>query len=130
MAFVDFKDGAALAPPALITRTAATFDTRFNALERRVIELAREDGLATLEPRGKRSWLARLILGPVPPSPVLANERLEALRRLAVRAWHEGYLVPVSALHEAKAAGFSEAEVGAVLDMVARLREPVRRLAA
>jgi hypothetical protein len=139
MAFIDFKNGLdfndgalrALPAPTLIGLAETTIVVEpLDALERRIVELARTDKLASLRPQRKRSWLAKLIFGPTPPSPMLANERLEALRRLAVRTWHDGYLVPVSALKEAKAAGFTEIQVGAVIDMIARLREPFRRLAA
>lgn len=99
-------------------------------LERRVVMLAREDGIETLRPYRKRSWLGRLILGPDQPSPVLANARLEALRRLAVQGWHHGYTLPVSALREARQAGYDESQIGAVIDMIGRSRPPVRRLAA
>jgi len=134
MAFIDFKDGAlhALPAPALarLGEVVARPLDLLNDLERRIVQLARGDGLVSLRPRRKRSWLAQLVLGPQAPSPVLANERLEALRRLAVLTWHHGYQLPVSALREAQQAGYSEAQVGAVIDMVARLREPFRRLAA
>lgn len=135
MAFIDFKDGALQAisglaeapfPAGAIAGTAQAL----TLLERRVVELARGDGLATLRPHRKRHWLAKLVFGPQPPSPVLANERLEALRRLAVQAWHHGYQLPASALKEAHGAGFDETQISAALDMVARLREPFRRLAA
>lgn len=109
--------------PFIVTQPLST-------LERRVVMLAREDKIETLRPYRKRSWLARMILGPAQPSPVLANERLEALRRLAVQTWHNGYTLPVSALREAKENGFSEAQIGAVIDMIGRERPAVRRLAA
>lgn len=151
MAFIDFADAALHAPS--ITQQAMLFpspvtsvpvedaplpmlqaeilpaqaDLTLSALERRVVELARHDGLETLQPQRKRSWFGRLILGPLPPSPVLANERLEALRRLAVQAWHKGYTLPVSALREARLAGFSEVQVGAVVDAIGRAR-PVFRV--
>jgi hypothetical protein len=133
MAFIDFRDDAALAAPTLSLAALAPATRRaepLSVLERRVIELAREDRLASLRPVRKRSWLARLVFGPQPPSPMLANERLEALRRLAVVAWHHGYQLPASALREAQAAGYSEAQAGAVVDLIARLRAPVRRLVA
>lgn len=133
MAFIDFRDDAAHAAPTLTLAAVAPalrHAEPLTALERRVIEVAREDRLASLRPVRKRSWLARLVFGPQPPSPMLANERLEALRRLAVVAWHHGYQLPASALREAQAAGYSEAQTGAVVDLVARLRAPVRRLAA
>ncbi|MBT0670042.1 hypothetical protein HT136_16880 [Novosphingobium profundi] len=91
-------------------------------IERRVVAIAREDGLDSLRTPRKRGWLARLVLGPTPPSRQLANERLEALRRLAVQAWHKGHLLPVSALREASHAGFSEDQVGAVIDTIGRAR--------
>ncbi len=131
MAFIDFRDDAT--SPNTFLAPAADMPVRFeplSMLERRVVELAREDRLTSLHPVRPRSWLGRLVFGPQPPSPRLANERLEALRRLAVVAWHEGYQLPASALREAQAAGFSEAQTGAVVDLVARLRAPVRRLAA
>jgi hypothetical protein len=128
MAFIDFRDDTAHALPRLQLKTARVAE--LSVLERRVIELSREDTLATLRPVRRRSWLARLLFGPQPPSPMLANERLEALRRLAVMAWHHGYQLPASSLREAQEAGYSEAQTGAVVDLVARLRAPVRRLAA
>jgi len=138
MAFIDFKEDALQvltpsAPAPALSRIGdalvqKTYD--LSELERRVIELARTDGLVSLRPRRKRSWLAQLILGPQAPSPVLANERLEGLRRLAVQVWHHGYQVPVSVLKEANASGWSEAQIGAVIDAIGRLRAPFRRLAA
>lgn len=133
MAFIDFRDAA---PRALTASTFRPFDPVFDradtltAIERRVVELARGDGLDTLRPPRKRGWLARLVLGATPASPRLANEKLEALRRLAVRAWHQGYTLPVSALEEAQAAGYSENQIGAVIDTVGRSRAPFRRIAA
>ncbi|MCT2401521.1 hypothetical protein [Novosphingobium mangrovi (ex Huang et al. 2023)] len=135
MAFIDFKDAEPGTPLASVASMAAEHRASpivdaLTALERRVIELAREDDLETLRPPRTRGWFARLILGPMPASPMLANERLESLRRLAVQAWHHGYNLPVSAQEEALAAGFSEHQVGAVLDTIGRLRAPFRRLSA
>ena len=49
---------------------------------------------------------------------MLANERLEALRRLAVEVRHYGWHVRSSAIAAAKAAGFSEAQIGRVIDSI------------
>lgn len=134
MAFIDFTDAAhqVLAPTiqARSVRISAEPVQVLSTLEQRIVALARGDGLETLRPQRKRGWLARLILGPTPPSAMLANEQLEALRRLAVRTWHHGYTLPVSALKEASAAGHSEAKIGAVIDIIGRSRAPFRRLAA
>ncbi len=132
MAFLDCRDGThASAPPSLHTPSLHTarpeaaapeLRHRFTPHEQRVLALARLDGPETLlEPR-QRGWLARFVLGPTPPSPRLANPRLEALRRLAVQAWDKGYLVPASALKDACKAGFSEDQVGALLDTIGRAR--------
>lgn len=135
MAFIDFSDAK---HPARNDRSvdpsAAVQSFRQNASltlqERRVIELARNDSLKSLRAPRKRGWFARLILGPQPASSMLANERLEALRRLAVHTWHKGYQLPASALKEAQAAGFSEDEIGAVVDIIGRIRAPFQRIAA
>ncbi|MYL99325.1 hypothetical protein GR702_16275 [Novosphingobium sp. FGD1] len=136
MAFIDFTDATIQAPSPVMSNAMAPADARaevrhgLTLLEQRVVALARGDGLDTLRPQRKRGWLARLILGPTPPSAMLANEELEALRRLAVHAWHKGYTLPASALKEARAAGHSEAKIGAVIDIIGRSRVPFRRLAA
>lgn len=138
MAFIDFTDAALQALPAfrIVTETApvaapvAAANEPLSRFERRIVELAREDGLDTLKPQRKRGWFARLIFGPQPPSPMLANEQLEALRRLAVQAWHHGYTLPASVMKEARVAGHSEAKIGAVIDFIGRSRAPFRRLAA
>jgi hypothetical protein len=134
MAFIDFTEAANHTLPAAISTKSASIMIEaagaLSTLEQRVVALARADGLATLRPQRKRGWFARLVLGPTPPSAMLANEQLEALRRLAVRTWHHGYTLPVSALKEARAAGHSEAKIGAVIDIIGRSRAPFRRLAA
>jgi alkylhydroperoxidase family enzyme len=145
MAFIEFADAAPAglpiahsalfavprgAPRSIEKPVEVDAAEPLSSLERRVVVLAREDGIETLRPYRPRSWLARFLLGPAQPSPVLANERLEALRRLAVQAWHHGYTVPVSAMREARQAGFDEVQIGAVMDMIGRARPAVRRLAA
>ncbi|MEW9854555.1 hypothetical protein [Novosphingobium sp. M1R2S20] len=133
MAFIDFRDDAPPACPAFAlapSQSVALAAQTLTELERRVIDLARGDGLSSLRAQRKRSWLVRLILGPQPPSPVLANERLEALRRLAVQAWHHGYQLPASALKEAQEAGYTDTQIGAAVDLIVRLRQPTRRSAA
>lgn len=130
MAFIDFADPAARLAPNTATAAIAAPQLLLSALEQSVIHLARADGLDTLRPPRKRGRLARLILGPPPPSAMLASKELEALRRLAVHAWHKGYTLPASALNEARAAGHSDFKIGAVIDLIGRSRPPFRRLAA
>jgi hypothetical protein len=128
MAFIDFRaiEGTALEmrPAALpaLTAHASTEAEDLSPFEWRVVQLAKEDGRDTLVPRRKRGWFGRLIFGPQPPSRELANERLEALRRLAVHAWHDGYLVPVSAIKDAVRMGYTELQAGRVIDSIVEQR--------
>jgi hypothetical protein len=48
----------------------------------------------------------------------LANGRLEALRRLAVESRHRGWQLRPSAITKARAAGFSDAQIGRVIDTI------------
>jgi hypothetical protein len=136
MAFIDFTQHAVPAlhhvtrDPALLPCVFAIVEDEareFSADERRILELARDDGLDTLRPHRPRTKLGRLLFGPTPPSRALANERLEALRRLAVEARHQGWLVSVNTIRAARNAGFTTAQIGGVVDSIRRVRAPVRR---
>ena len=78
----------------------------FAELEWSVIQLARVDGLSTLREPGRLgrffNWLAGLR-----GNPKLANQRLEALRRIAVLSWHYGFSVPGDDVADFIAAGFT-----------------------
>ena len=86
-----------------------------------VVEFARNDGLWSLNPDGFVQKLIRTLFGVRPPQP-LANERLEALRRFAVIAWHKGTVGAAGHARDLIAAGFSSTAVRQVLDYVARRR--------
>lgn len=129
MAFIDFSETASLShQPALqLAWLPVAHVSDLNPIEQRVLALSHEDGLETLKPRVKRSWLGRLLFGPEPPSRALANERLEALRRLAVEARHHGWRVRSSAIAAAKAAGFTETQIDRVIDTIGRGSTPALR---
>lgn len=78
----------------------------FSRLEWSVIRLARVDGLSTLREPGRWgrfvNWLTNR-----QGLPSLANERLEALRRMAVLSWHYGFTVPGDDVATFLSAGFS-----------------------
>lgn len=115
MAFMDFAQPLA---GALIVARPSTAETAEQAvlslLEWQVVALARADRLSTLREPGRWSRLSALIFGPR-SSPVLASERLEALRRLSVEAWHRGYAVTPSALADARRAGFTSDQLELLL---------------
>ena len=97
-----------------------------SALERRVVEIARTDALDTLKPRRRHGWFVRLFMGRERASPALANETLEAIRRLAVTAWHREANPPVRAIgearaiSEARAAGLSRDQIDEILAIIRR----------
>ena len=62
-----------------------------------MVSLARRDRLSSLRQPGRISVAMGVLFGKR-PNPRLADPKLEALRRLAVHAWHQGFAVPVSAV--------------------------------
>ncbi|HEU4498230.1 MAG TPA: hypothetical protein VFR60_02730 [Sphingomicrobium sp.] len=78
----------------------------FNPLEWSVIRLARTDSISTLRPAGRVRRFWNWLMGRT-GSPLLANERLEALRRMAVLSWHYGFTVPGDDVASFLSAGFS-----------------------
>ncbi|MDF0540727.1 hypothetical protein PX699_00090 [Sphingobium sp. H39-3-25] len=131
MAFIDFSQPAAgpaiTANPSLATgkhkgawqdfgadTEAASAQAAFDDLEWQVVALARRDRLSSLRGPSRWSRLVDIIFGQR-PNAALADGRLEALRRLAVEAWHHGYAVRPSALSAFEAAGFSIAQLELLL---------------
>ena len=122
MAYRDFADTGDIAASRIESESALAGEPiRLGSDEWSVVEFAKNDGLWSLNPDGFPQRLARLLFGVAPPQP-LANERLEALRRLAVAAWHRR--VDPALVAAVRAAGFTCAEVGAVLNQIARQLKP------
>ena len=104
LARIDFDTATPVAPaPAMATVFAPVAD--FTPLEWSVIRLARVDRLWTIRKAGpfRRMW--NMLAGR--NNPALANERLEALRRIAVLSWHYGFTVPGNDVADFIAAGFT-----------------------
>jgi len=126
MAYLNFSEiqGAPVSPETapqaseLIDAPMATL----GALEWSVVAIARKDGLATLSEPSRISIALGTLFGRSRPSPRLADERLEALRRLAVLAWHYGYTIPTEELRAFVAAGFSLDQYELVQDSIGRAR--------
>jgi hypothetical protein len=90
----------------------------FSALEWTVIALARRDALSSLSTPGPIARALGSLFG-LERRSILADPRLEALRRLAVHAWHKGYTLPVSEVKRFLSAGFSSAQLESLLASVA-----------
>ena len=99
--------GAAEVQPLAFTVAPARKIQRpsFSALEWSIIRLAQIDGLWTIRPLGllRRAWNWLSGRG----NPALANERLEALRRISVLSWHFGYIIGGDDLVDFLSAGFT-----------------------
>lgn len=115
MAFIDFSQPLAARDGglAISQEPAATFDP----LEWQIVALTAGESLSSLREPGRLSRLRDLIFGKR-QSPILANERLEALRRLAVEARYRGYAVSLSALAAFRKAGFSKAQLELLLTTI------------
>lgn len=126
MAFLDFA-GPLAGPECTIgaARTAAALPTGFTPQEWQIVSLARHDGLRSLRGPGRFARLHRWIFGEAPTF-ALASVRLEALRRLAVEAWHKGYAVSLSALDAFRAAGFSAAQLELLLGAISVGRQALQ----
>lgn len=130
MAYMDFRGFDGLAPvqtqasgpvadPVCVTE-------RLSALEWLVVSLARRDSLASLSRPGRLSTAMRMLFNQ--PNPRLADERLEALRRMAVLTWHHGYTVASREVRAFVAAGFTLGQYELMVDSigVAKTSRPTR----
>lgn len=99
--------GAARRSTLLVrTQTDSEGGSGFTPLQWRVIELTREDSVASLREETKFGKFLRLIFGWGAKRP-LADAKLEALRRMAVMSWHHGYNVDGGNIEAFLASGYS-----------------------
>jgi hypothetical protein len=131
MAYLDFRTAelSGSIGSALLRRTAVLPEpgvATFTALEWLVIAVAERDRLSSLRQPGRLAVALGRLFGSS-ETPRLADPRLEALRRLAVIAWHRGFDVPQSELAAFHAAGFSVAQAEMLLQNVLSRRANRRR---
>jgi hypothetical protein len=119
LAKIETEKAAPIALPGIPANDTAKPD--FSRLEWSVIRLSRVDGLSTLREPGRLRRFFNWLMGRT-GSPVLANERLEALRRMAVLSWHYGFTVPGDDVANFLSQGFSpdqyELMVGSISDAI------------
>jgi len=142
MAFLAFAEpgnagyaraSAPVRPPVEYVATVAPVTTDLGEvrpvlteLERSVIGIARQDGMATLRQPGRLSRWLGLVFG-VRISPQLADPKLEALRRIAVLSWKRGYSIASAEVKAFVAAGYSPAFYELVVDTIASARQAEAR---
>lgn len=125
MAFIDFQEMPATGPAARLRPIQAKHvetpppapELRFDQLERQVLLLARRDGAWSLGSRGGGlDVLLKRLFGAARPN-VLADPRLEALRRFAVTARVGGIAAVQREAAAFLAGGFTAEQRDAVLDL-------------
>ncbi|WP_404334511.1 hypothetical protein AB2M62_13465 [Sphingomonas sp. MMS12-HWE2-04] len=121
MAYLNFSplQGSPVAPPMDLAERPRT---GFSALEWQVVAIAQGDRIGSLSAPGKLSVALGMIFGGQRPNPKLADPRLEALRRIAVLAWHKGYTLPLSEIRAFHAAGFTPEQYETLLASISRGR--------
>ena len=110
-------------PDASLVETPAAEPTepQLSALEWSVVAVARNDSLASLREPGRLGMAMAALFG-TRQNPKLTDPRLEALRRVAVLAWHHGYTLPVSEIKAFMKAGFSADQFETLLASISRGR--------
>ncbi|HVJ00202.1 MAG TPA: hypothetical protein VM657_14170 [Sphingomonas sp.] len=129
MAYVNFAEPheAALANP-IAAPVADAVPARLSPLEWSVVALAQTERLSSINRPGRvASAMAKLFGGR--RNPDLADPRLEALRRLAVLAWHRGYAIATAEIRAFKEAGFTMAQYELVLASISRGRDRLNQRA-
>lgn len=126
LARIEPQDSQPIALPALVR--PARLKPDFSPLEWSVIRLARIDRLWTIREPGRldRLWNWLLARG----NPALANEKLEALRRMAVLTWHYGFTVPGEDVRNFLSAGFSADQYELMAGCINSALSAPRRIAA
>lgn len=94
---------------------------RLTALEWSVVAMAEQDRISSIREPGRFASALSSLFG-VRRANRLANDRLEALRRIAVLAWHHHWNVPKSELHEFLGAGFSLDQYELIQTSIGRAR--------
>lgn len=99
---------------------------RLSALEWSVVALAERDGLSSIREPSRFITALGSLFGLKRPNR-LANERLEALRRIAILAWHHRWNVPKSELASFFEAGFTADQYELIQNSIGQARSARRR---
>ena len=126
MAYLNFAEAGASVGGTTSEPTSARPSPSLSPLEWSVVALARRDSLSSLREPGRLSKALGAIFGNR-KNPRLADGRLEALRRIAVLAWRNGYSIPSHELRAFLEAGFSEEQYELVQKSIARGRGAMNR---
>ena len=104
-----------------------TSNERLSALEWSVVAIARKDGRASLNRPGRMAIAMRALFRQ--HNPRLADDRLEALRRMAVLTWRDGYTVASREVRAFLDAGFTAGQYELMVDSIQAAKASTRRIA-
>lgn len=129
MAYVNFAEiqGGADGAAGIYGEAPPAHRTGFSALEWQVVALAERDPLSTLATPGRLTVALDAVFGFKRANPELSNPALEALRRIAVLAWHRGFVLPNSEINAFLAAGYSEEQLETLIDSISAGRAARKR---
>lgn len=127
MAYLNFAEPQEAAfATRIVTPVADAVPARLSPLEWSVVALAQTERLSSINAPGRIAVAMGKLFGSR-RNPLLADSRLEALRRLAVIAWHRGYAIHSSEIYAFKEAGFSMAQYELVLASISRGRDAINQ---
>lgn len=123
MAYVNFTELHETAPTLTAPRAVVQPEKpALSPLEWSVVALAQKDRLSSIDRPGPIALAMGRLFGSRRGTD-LADPRLEALRRLAVIAWHRGYAIATAEIRKFLEAGFSMAQYELVLASISRGRD-------
>ena len=105
---------------------SAVAQARLSALEWSVVAMAERDGLSSIREPGRLASALAGLFGISRPNR-LANERLEALRRIAIFAWNSGWNVPKKEVSDFLKAGFTTDQFELLQRSIGEARRDRRR---
>ena len=114
---------------AAMVGAARSLPARLSALEWSVVAMAEQDRLSSIREPSRFISALNALFGIKRPNR-LANDGLEALRRIAVFAWHHGWNVPKSELAAFLEAGFSAEHFELIQNSIGKARAARRRRTA
>ena len=120
------EDFAPAEAPKPLVAVAATPAAKLSALEWSIVAMAERDTLASLREPGRFLSALTSLFG-LKPANRLANDRLEALRRISVLAWRKHWNVPKSELRSFFGAGFTPDQYELIQKSIGQARIAQRR---
>lgn len=112
--------------PAPSAMVGTVTPPRLSALEWSIVAMAEQDSLSSIREPGRYMKAIRSLFG-FKAANRLANDRLEALRRIAILAWHHGWNVPKSEIRAFLDAGFSTDQFELIQNSLGQARAASRR---